>query len=55
MSGLIILFWFLEGGVALRFLVSILSSPGVYIVHTRVVGVVRWCYVVLVRPLGCHR
>jgi hypothetical protein len=56
MSGLIILFWFLEGGEALRYLVSsfsyLLTAP---VAHRVVLGAVHRRHVVLVRPLGCHR
>lgn len=56
MSGIIVLFWFVGGGVALRFLVSYFLRPFTAETHYScfLQGTVYRCHVMYVRSLGCH-
>ena len=56
MSGLIVLFWFVEGGEALRYLVRFPSLPirPVFITG-RCPGFVYWCHVRFICSLGRDR
>lgn len=57
MSGLIILFWFVAGSVALRYLVCPFCDLLIdeWPIHARFLGAVHWCHVMHVRSVGCHR
>ncbi len=55
MSGLIILFWLLNGGEVLRYLVSVFSLRKVLLVELicrALLGAVHWRHVVSLCPLG---
>lgn len=56
MSGLIVLFWFVAQGVALRYFVSSVIGPPIYIQRlTAIAGPLHRCHVLPIRGLGCDR